>query len=111
MLTMKTSILDAIICLREFFSRSDTTTQTILRIVAAVFGGYALTSSLLTALALLLPWPKVDTLFFTALLPALIYPAVLLWIFAAPTAQRAWRDLLTVILICGVLALIAAWVR
>lgn len=108
---MNTVQLATVKQLRALLNRTDKTTQTILRIIAAVFGGYALTSSLLTVLALLLPWPKVDTLFFTALLPALIYPAVLLWIFAAPTAQRAWRDLLTVILICGVLALIAAWVR
>jgi hypothetical protein len=108
---MNTTPLDTVKQLRAFLNRTDKTTQTILRIIAAVFGGYALTASMLAALALLLPWPKVDALFFTALLPALIYPAVLLWIFAAPTAQRAWRDLLTAILLCGVLALIAAVVR
>lgn len=96
--------------LRELCSKSRTV-QTVLRSIAAVFGGYALTVIMPAALALLLPWPKVDALFFTALLPALIYPAVLLWVFAAPTAQRAWWNLLVVLLLCGSLALIAAVVR
>jgi len=96
--------------LKELCSKSRTI-QTVLRIIAAVFGGYALTVIMPAAFALLLPWPKVDALFFTALLPALIYPAVFLWMFAAPTAQRAWRNLLIAILLCSVLALIAAVVR
>jgi len=106
---VNTTILDAFNQLKQLLAGADPTTQTILRILAAIFGGYALNASVLTALALLLPWPKVDVLFFTALLPALIYPATLLWVFAAPTAQRAWRDLWNVILLSGLLALIAAW--
>lgn len=94
--------------LKKLAISTDKTTQTILRILAAVFGGYALTASVMAALALLLPWPKVDTLFFLSLLPALIYPAALLWVFAVPTAQRAWRDILIITLISGVLALTAA---
>ena len=92
-------------------NRTDKTTQTILRILAAVFGGYLLTCSVLAALALLLPWPKADILFFSVLFPPLTYLAAVLWAFAAPTAQRAWRDLSSVILICGLLALGAAWSR
>ncbi|SMC50005.1 hypothetical protein [Sporomusa malonica] len=106
---MNTTILDSICWLKELASNTNKTVQTILRILAAVFGGYVLTASALAALALLLPWPKPDVLFFSALFPALIYPAVLLWIFAAPTAQRAWRDLAAATLFCGVLALTAAW--
>lgn len=94
--------------LKKIATSTDKTTQTILRILAAVFGGYALTASVMAALALLLPWPKVDTLFFLSFLPALIYPAALLWVFAVPTAQRAWRDVLLVTLAAGILSLIAA---
>lgn len=108
---MNTAILNSIRRLREMFAGTDPTTQTILRILAAIFGGYALTSSILTVLALLLPWPKVDVLFFSTLLPPLIYLAALLWIFAAPTAQRAWRDLFNIILLCGLFALVAAWIN
>jgi hypothetical protein len=90
---------------------TDPTNQIILRILAAVFGGYALTNSALAALALLLPWPKIDILFFSVLFPPFLYLAAILWSFGAPTAQHAWRDLLTAILCCGLLALIAAWLR
>ncbi|QDR82930.1 hypothetical protein [Sporomusa termitida] len=106
---MNITIGNSVRRLRELLAGTDPVTQTVLRILAAVFGGYALNASVLTALALLLPWPKVEILFFTALFSALIYPAVLLWVFAAPTAQRAWRDLLNVILLSGLLALVAAW--
>ncbi|WP_144352310.1 hypothetical protein [Sporomusa termitida] len=108
---MNTVIPSFIQWLKQTLTATDKTTQTSLRILAAGFGGYALTTSVQAALALLLPWPKVDTLFFCALLPALIYPAALLWIFAAPSAQHAWRGVLTGTLFCGILALIAAWLR
>ncbi|WP_312562083.1 DUF3649 domain-containing protein [Anaerospora sp.] len=106
---MSTTLLNTFKRLSELLSRTDKTTQTILRILAAVFGGYALTASVMAALALVLPVPKVDALFFISFLPALIYPAVLLWVFIVPTAQRAWRDLLIVTLAFGLLALSAAW--
>ncbi len=106
-----TTIFANWIRLKQLLSATDPTTQTILRILAAVFGGYALTSSILTALALLLPWPKVDVLFFSTLLPPFLYLGALLWIFAAPTAQRAWRDLSNIILLCGLFALVAAWIN
>lgn len=103
------TVINSIHQLKKLATSTDKTTQTILRILAAVFGGYALTASVMAALALVLPWPKVDALFFISFLPALIYPAVLLWVFSVPTAQRAWRDLLIVTLACGLLALAAAW--
>lgn len=83
----------------------------IARILAAVFGGYASTYSLMAALVLLLPWPPADVLFFSALFPCIFYLAALLWAFAAPTAQRAWRDLLAVTIIAGSLAFAASWLR
>jgi len=103
------TVINSIHQLKKLATSTDKTTQIILRILAAVFGGYALTASVMAALALVLPWPKVDALFFISFLPALIYPAVLLWVFAASTAQRAWRDLLIVTLACDLLALAAAW--
>ncbi|GBG57007.1 hypothetical protein SPFL3102_03712 [Sporomusaceae bacterium FL31] len=108
---MNTTILNSIQQLKKTFTATDPTNQIILRILAAVFGGYALTNSTLAALAVLLPWPKVDILFFSVLLPPFIYLAAILWSFGAPTVQRAWRDLLTAILCCGVPALIAAWLH
>lgn len=105
------SVIASIQRLKELLAGTDKTTQTILRIAAAVFGGYVLTSSFLAALALLLSWPKADIFFFSTLFPALVYPAAVLWTFAAPTAQRAWRDLLAATLLFGILALLAAWIN
>lgn len=102
------TVINSIHQLKKLLTSTDKTTQTILRILAAVFGGYALTASVMAALALVLPWSKVDALFFISFLPALIYPAVLLWVFVVPTAQRAWRDLLIITLAFGLLALSAA---
>lgn len=105
------TVINSIYRLKKLLTSTDKITQTILRILAAVFGGYALTASVMAALALVLPVPKVDALFFISFLPALIYPVVLLWVFVVPTAQRAWRDLLIVTLAFGLLALSAAWLR
>lgn len=85
--------------------------QIILRIFAAFLGGYILTYSGLAALALLLPWPRVDVVFFSAIFPSLFWLGAILWAFAAPTALRAWRNILWVIGFCGSLDLIAAWVH
>ncbi|MDF2569067.1 MAG: hypothetical protein K0R55_671 [Sporomusa sp.] len=85
--------------------------QVILRILAAVVGGYWLTYSCLTALALLLPWPRLNVVFFSALFPALFYLGTLLWAFAAPTAQRAWRDIMAGTAFFAFLSLAAVWIR
>lgn len=58
---MNTAIHKAFKRLKELLAGTDKTTQIILRILAAVFGGYALTSSILAALVLL-PWEKADAL-------------------------------------------------
>jgi hypothetical protein len=79
-----------------------------LRILTAVFGGYGLTYSALAALARLLPWPRVDVVFFSALFPGIIWLGALLWAFAAPTAQRACRDLFGAAALLGILALVAS---
>ena len=85
--------------------------QTILRIVAAIVGGYLLTYSTLAALALLLPWPRADVVFFSALFPSIIWLGTLLRAFAAPNAQRACRDIFGVSAFCGIVAVVAAWVH
>lgn len=100
---MKELLLDSIHRLKAFSATTNKPGQVFLRILAAVFGGYALTNSMLAALALLPRWPKVDALFFSSLFPALIYPAAVLWAFAAVTAQRAWQVLASITLVCGLL--------
>jgi hypothetical protein len=85
--------------------------QLILRIAAAVFGGYALTYSALGVLALLLPWHRVDVVFFSALFPSAFWLGVLLWAFGATTAQQAWRDILGATACCSIIAVVVVWIR
>lgn len=82
----------------------------ILRALAAVLGGYALTYSALAALVLLLPLPPVEVVFISPLFPGLIYLGALLWSFAAPTVRRAWQDIFALTAVCCFCAL-AAWLK
>lgn len=105
---MNISISESIRWLRKISASSNKTKQTILRILTAVFGGFGLTYSALAVLARLLPWPRVDVVFFSALFPGILWLGALLWAFAAPTAQRACRDLFGAAALLGILALAAS---
>lgn len=108
---MSKHMLHSLRCPKERLSINTKTSQSILRMLAAVFGGYAFTYSLMAALVLLLPLPPADVVFFSALFPCIFYLTALLWALAAPTAQRAWRDLLGATLFAGGLAIVAGWLR
>ncbi|MBP2636024.1 MAG: hypothetical protein H6Q72_1931 [Firmicutes bacterium] len=82
----------------------------ILRVLAAIFGGYALTYSALAALVLLLPLAPIEVVFVSPLFPGLIHLGALLWAFAAPTAWRAWQDIFVMTAVCSFCAL-AAWLK
>jgi hypothetical protein len=64
------------------------------RILAAVIGGYALTSGLAVLLALLLPVSKSEATQASTMLSFIIYAVVVLWIFAARSITRVWLTLL-----------------
>lgn len=108
---MNAIILDSIRELKKFVGSTNKTEQIVLRILAAVFGSYAFTYSALAALTFLLSWPRVDVVFFSALFPSLFWLGTLLWAFSAPTAQRAWRDILGATVFCSVLAVVAARIQ
>lgn len=76
------------------------------RIVAALFGGYALAAlSSVAALALPVSWPEAA---FTGLMFSFwVYTVAVVWVFAVRSAQRAWLGLLVAAL---VLAVPAGWV-
>lgn len=103
---MNSSLMKSYLWINEILQSSAQPIQTILRVLAAVLGGYTLTYSALAALALLLPWPRIDVVFFSALFPSILWLGALLWAFAAPTAQRACRDLFGAAAFCGILALV-----
>lgn len=74
------------------------------RIVAAVFGGYAL-AALTSVAALALPISKPQAVLAGMLASFLIYAGAVIWVFAARSARRAWAGLLA----AAMPLLAAAW--
>ena len=72
------------------------------RVVAAVFGGYALATMLPILLSRLMPMPKAEAVITAMLLSFAIYACAVLWVFAARTASKAWRGLLIPTAVCAV---------
>lgn len=64
------------------------------RLLAAVFGGYALATLLSLVVAGLFPMPRADAAMTALLLSFAVYTAAILWAFAARSAGRAWAGLL-----------------
>lgn len=62
------------------------------RIVAAMFGGYAL-AALTSIAALALPMSDSEAVFTGMLLSFLIYAGAVVWVFAVRSARRAWIGL------------------
>ena len=74
------------------------------RIVAALFGGYAL-AALGSVAALALPMDKPQAVLTGMLASFAIYAGAVVWVFAARSALRAWAGLLA----AAVPLLTAAW--
>jgi len=60
------------------------------RAVAAIGGGYVLTSIAIALIALALPLPRADAVSIATLLSFVIYTCAILWVFATTSATRAW---------------------
>ncbi|MDF2564030.1 MAG: hypothetical protein K0Q53_425 [Massilibacillus sp.] len=98
--------------IKELFLSTHPAMQLILRFLAAIFGGYGITYSLMKAISLLLPWQKhTETVSFCEWLLPLVYLAAIVWTFAAASAQYAWKVLLSGIVLVGGIALIASCFR
>lgn len=63
------------------------------RIVAALFGGYAL-AALTSVATLALPMAKSEAVLSGLLLSFLVYVGAVVWVFAVRSARRAWAGLL-----------------
>ena len=74
------------------------------RIVAAVFGGYAL-AALGSVAALALPMDKTQAVITGTLASFAIYAGAVVWVFAVRSARRAWAGLLIAAVPLG----LAAW--
>ena len=60
------------------------------RTLAAIGGGYVLTSIASALLAIALPLPRADAVSIATLLSFVIYTCIILWVFATSSALRAW---------------------
>lgn len=76
------------------------------RVLAAAVGGYVLTSALAVFMALLLPIARAQAVIAASDMGFLIYLPILLWVFHARSATRAWFWLLSW---TGALALLCWW--
>ncbi|KDR32289.1 MULTISPECIES: DUF3649 domain-containing protein [Caballeronia] len=74
------------------------------RIVAAIFGGYAL-AALASVAALALPMSKPQAVLTGMLVSFVVYVCAVIWVFAVRSARRAWSGLAFI----AVPLLMAAW--
>ena len=74
------------------------------RIVAAIFGGYAL-AALTSVAALALPMARPQAVLAGMLASFVVYTCALIWVFAVRSARRAWAGLLVAAVPLG----LAAW--
>lgn len=65
------------------------------RILAALFGGYAV-AALTSVATLALPMSKPQGVLTGMLLSFIVYTAAVIWVFAVRSARRAWAGLLIV---------------
>lgn len=64
------------------------------RVLAAVVGGYALTSAATVLLALVWPLPQAEAVLASTMLSFALYAGILVWIFAVKRLSTVWLGLL-----------------
>lgn len=75
------------------------------RTVAAIGGGYVLSALVAAALALALPTSRAEAAMTGTLTAFVVYPVVVMWVFACASALRAWTGLLLACLLPGAVVL------
>ncbi|OYO30880.1 hypothetical protein [Janthinobacterium sp. PC23-8] len=76
------------------------------RVLAAVFGGYALTSGVAVLLSSILPLSRVEAVQTATLSAFAVYTCAVIWVFAVPGLRRAWLGMLLPAIACGGLGLL-----
>jgi hypothetical protein len=74
------------------------------RVLAAAFGGYALTSAATVLLALIWPAPKAQAVLWGTMLSFAVYTTAVIWAFTTRSATRAWVGMLASAAICAGMA-------
>lgn len=77
------------------------------RALAAIGGGYVLTSIVSALLALALPLPRADAVTIATLLSFVVYTCAILWVFATTSALRAWGGILACSAVLGAILWLA----
>jgi hypothetical protein len=73
------------------------------RAIAAIFGGYLLTATATTLMAVLLPVSRADAVIIGTMLSFALYACAVMWVFAVRSALHAWCGILGV---TGLLAIL-----
>lgn len=74
-------------------AKSKTGLRILSRSVAAIIGGYVLSTLLATFISYLLPMPTVDSVLLSLQLSFLFYSMIIIWVFSVKTASKAWLGL------------------
>ncbi len=77
--------------------------QIISRVVAAAVGGYALSSLAAVCFSIVLPMARAEAVLVGTMASFVIYVSVILWVFSAPSAARAWAGLVLCAALLGML--------
>ena len=72
--------------------------------LAAVLGGYALTSAASTLLALLWPLPLAEAVAASTMLSFVLYTLIIIWVFASQRLRTIWLGLLAATALCTLLS-------
>lgn len=78
--------------------------QIVSRAAAAIFGGYALGASTASALAAVLPLPRVDAVLLTTMLAFIVHAVAAMWAFRCTSGMRVWMGLLAPSAVCWAIA-------
>lgn len=78
------------------------------RVVAATFGGYALSAAATVLVALLWPAPLAQAVLWATMLSFTVYTVVIVWVFTTRSAARAWAG---VLIGAAVLSALAWWLK
>ena len=71
------------------------------RVLAAIFGGYALTSGVAVLLSFVLPLPRVEAVQTATLSAFAVYTGAVIWVFSVQDLRRAWLGMLLPAILCG----------
>ena len=80
-----------------------------LRALAAIGGGFALAALAALALTTTLPLDRADAVLTGMMASFAVYAAAVVWVFAAPSAARAWCGIAAVAVLLAAIAMLGQW--